>query len=62
MFLGPRNSNLTSDIKKLKPINKYSFKNVGDDVMEVLDFLKIEKTHTIGVSLGTIIIRDLCSF
>ena len=48
-----------SDVKKLKPINKYSFKSVGDDVMEVLDFLKIEKTHTIGVSLGTIIIRDL---
>ena len=48
-----------SDIKKLKPVNKYSFKSVGDDVMEVLDFLKIEKTHTIGVSLGTIIIRDL---
>ena len=27
--------------------------------MEVLDFLKIKKTHFVGISLGTIIVREL---
>jgi len=40
-------------------IKSYNFKVVGDDVIEVLDFLKIESTHFVGISLGTIIIREL---
>jgi pimeloyl-ACP methyl ester carboxylesterase len=38
---------------------KYTFKSIANDVIEVLDFLKIEKSHFIGISLGTIIIRQL---
>lgn len=38
---------------------KYTFEAVGNDVIEILDHLKIEKTHFVGISLGTIIIREI---
>jgi len=42
-----------------KKLKKYSFDHLGDEVIEVLDHLKIRKTHFIGISLGTIIIREI---
>ena len=38
---------------------KYTFKSIANDVLEVIDFLKIEKSHFVGISLGTIVIRQL---
>ena len=38
---------------------RYTFKSVSRDVIEVLDHLKIEKSHFVGISLGTIIIRQI---
>ena len=38
---------------------KYSFEAVSNDIVEVLDHLKIQQTHFIGISLGTIIIREI---
>jgi pimeloyl-ACP methyl ester carboxylesterase len=35
----------------------YSFREVGKDVVEVMEHLKIDKAHFIGVSLGTVIVR-----
>lgn len=43
----------------LKRIAKYTFRAVSDDVLEVLDHLQIRSSHFIGISLGTIIIREL---
>ncbi len=40
-------------------LKQYSFDVIGDEVIEVLNHLKIEKTHFIGISLGTIIIREI---
>ncbi|NNK89038.1 MAG: alpha/beta hydrolase [Saprospiraceae bacterium] len=40
-------------------LKRYSFDNIGDEVIEVLDHLKIRSSHFIGISLGTIIIREL---
>lgn len=40
-------------------IKEYSFEKLGDDVVEVLQHLQISATHFIGISLGTIIIRDI---
>ena len=40
-------------------IKKYTFDVVSNDVVEVLDHLKIKKTHFVGISLGTIIIREI---
>lgn len=37
----------------------YSFESIAADVLEVLDHLQIPAAHFIGVSLGTIIIRQL---
>ena len=37
----------------------YSFDLVSNDVIEVLDFLNIKSSHFVGISLGTILIRNL---
>ncbi len=37
----------------------YDFEDVTRDILDVLDSLKIEKAHFVGISLGTIIIRNL---
>lgn len=38
---------------------RYSFDTIGDEVIEVLDHLKIQSSHFVGISLGTIIIREI---
>jgi len=38
---------------------KYTFQSIAEDVLEVLDHLKIKTSHFIGISLGTIVIRQL---
>jgi len=38
---------------------KYTFDNITEDILEVINFEKIEKSHFIGISLGTILIRNL---
>lgn len=38
---------------------KYTFRLVSRDVLDVMDHLEIESAHFVGVSLGTIIIRTL---
>lgn len=43
----------------LKRYERYSFNEVGNDVIEVLDHLKIASSHFVGISLGTVIIREL---
>ena len=40
-------------------LKQYSFDVIGNEVIEVLDYLKIEKSNFVGISLGTIIIREL---
>lgn len=44
-------------VKDLK--QKYTFPFIAKDVLEVLDYEKIEKSHFAGISLGTIIIRQI---
>lgn len=39
--------------------SRYTFKSVSKDVLDVLDHLNIEKSHFVGISLGTIIIRQI---
>ena len=38
---------------------KYTFDSITSDIVEVIDYLKIGKSHFIGISLGTILIRNL---
>ena len=37
----------------------YTFSALANDILEVLNHLKIEKSHFVGISLGTILIRQL---
>ena len=37
----------------------YTFEVITNDIVEVLDHLCIERSHFVGISLGTILIRDL---
>ncbi len=39
--------------------NPYTFKAVTTDILQVLNHLKIQSAHFVGISLGTIIIRNL---
>lgn len=38
---------------------KYTFDAITNDIVEVIDHLQIKKSHFIGISLGTILIRNL---
>ena len=38
---------------------RYTFEDISREVLDVLDHLKIQKAHFIGVSLGSIIIRTI---
>jgi pimeloyl-ACP methyl ester carboxylesterase len=38
---------------------KYTFKSIANDIVEVLNHLNIKSSHFIGISLGSIIIRQL---
>ena len=40
-------------------LKSYTFDSISDEVIEVLDHLKINKSHFVGISLGTIIIREI---
>ena len=40
-------------------LKSYTFEKISDDIIEVLDYLKIKKTHFVGISLGTILIREI---
>ena len=40
-------------------LKSYTFDSIGDEVIEVLDHLNIKKSHFVGISLGTIIIREI---
>ncbi len=44
---------------KYDKLKKYSFDLIGDEVVEVLDHLCIKQSHFVGISLGTIIIREI---
>jgi pimeloyl-ACP methyl ester carboxylesterase len=44
---------------ELDHTREYTFNSIADDIIEVMNDAAIEKAHFIGVSLGTIIIRQL---
>jgi pimeloyl-ACP methyl ester carboxylesterase len=46
-------------IGKMPYTPQYSFPDIARDVIEVLDALQLERCHFIGVSLGTIVIREI---
>lgn len=57
LLIDLRGHGKSKDIKKLN--QHYSFDEISLDILEVLNHLKIKKAHFIGISLGTIVIRNL---
>ncbi|HWR01674.1 MAG TPA: alpha/beta hydrolase [Chlorobaculum sp.] len=49
----------SKQIAALKEDRHYNFEDVTRDVIDVLDELHIKRAHFIGISLGTILIRNL---
>lgn len=45
-----------------QPLKKYTFAAITKDVLEVLNHEQIKKSHFVGISLGTIIIRQLAEW
>ncbi len=39
--------------------DKYTFDSITLDIVEVIDYEQIQKSHFVGISLGTILIRNL---
>lgn len=39
--------------------NEYNFENISRDILDVLDHLDIQKSHFVGISLGTILMRSI---
>jgi pimeloyl-ACP methyl ester carboxylesterase len=58
LLIDLRGHGISKDVED-KVNTEYTFQAIGDDVIEVLDYLNITKTHMIGISLGTIVIREL---
>ncbi len=50
--------NTKSTLKKAFK-QKYTFSALANDILEVLDHLQIKESHFVGISLGTILIRQL---
>ena len=59
VMLDLRGHGKSKDVLQKYYDQEYTFDDISKDVIEVIDHLEIEKAHFIGVSLGTIIIRNL---
>ncbi|MBV5326197.1 MAG: alpha/beta hydrolase [Chlorobium sp.] len=49
----------SKNIIAVKEDHNYNFEDITLDIIEVLDKLRIQKAHFIGISLGTILIRNI---
>lgn len=59
LLIDLRGHGKSKDLFKKYYKEKYTFEKISWDVIHVLDHLKIEQAHFVGVSLGTIIIRTI---
>lgn len=59
LVLDLRGHGKSKEIKSLASANKYTFDAITKDIFEVLDYLNIQSSHFVGISLGTILIRNL---
>ncbi|MBK9256946.1 MAG: alpha/beta hydrolase [Saprospiraceae bacterium] len=59
LLIDLRGHGKSAEINNNIPDNSYSFEDIANDIIRVLDHLQLKKAHFVGVSLGTIIIRQL---
>lgn len=59
LLLDLRGHGESAGITKFSQIKKYTFDEIAQDVIEVMDYLKIKQSHFVGISMGSIVIRKL---
>lgn len=59
LLLDLRGHGKSNQLLKELMANRYTFKEVTQDILRVLDHLKIASAHFVGMSLGTIIVRNI---
>ncbi len=59
LLIDLRGHGKSDNILKELIANRYTFKSVTLDILKVLDHLKIRSAHFVGMSLGTIIVRNV---
>ncbi len=59
LLIDLRGHGKSNDYSLKEMSNRYTFNVIANDVLEVLDFEKVQKSHFAGISLGTIIIRQI---
>ncbi len=59
LLIDLRGHGKSTELSQVLWSDKYTFEAVTQDLVEVLDHLKIPKAHFMGISLGTIIARQL---
>lgn len=59
LLLDLRGHGKSTTLVKSVVTNKYSFNDVSKDIIDVLDHNNIPSAHFVGISLGTIIIRNV---
>lgn len=59
LLIDLRGHGKSAGFAKKNSISGYSFELIAQDIINVLDHLKIDHAHFIGVSLGTLVIRQL---
>jgi len=59
LVLDLRGHGESKEVNRLNNATQYTFDSITKDILEVLNYLKIQKSHFVGISLGTILIRNL---
>lgn len=59
LFVDLRGHGKSNELIKDIMASGYTFKSVTIDILKVLDHLKIQSAHFVGMSLGTIIVRNI---
>ncbi len=59
LLLDLRGHGKSRNVIKEWKTNKYTFRDISVDIIEVMDSINLKSAHFVGISLGTIIIRNI---
>lgn len=59
LLIDLRGHGKSESIEEINAKKDYSFEAIAKEIIEVVDYYQIKKAHFVGVSLGTIIIRQI---
>ncbi|NND72574.1 MAG: alpha/beta hydrolase [Rhodothermales bacterium] len=59
LLIDLRGHGQSASIRDVVRRGKYSFEDIGKEIIDVLDYLDIQSAHFVGISLGSVLIRIL---